>query len=145
MKRHAQLKLLAVVVMAAGSFNCAVAVEIEGGATTMAKPMSSKLGMVTQKRLNNAHSDKANWLHVNGGYEQTRYYPGSQIDTGNVSKLRPAFVFQVALIESLETAPLIIDEDIAYGQLESGFVSLVDPVGHPPSEQPSRRRLSFQG
>ncbi|CAN5871080.1 hypothetical protein BH09ACT7_BH09ACT7_33090 [soil metagenome] len=39
------------------------------------------------------------------------------------------------------TTPLIVDEDIAYGQLESGFVSLVDPVGHPPSEQPARRRL----
>src|SRR6185369_7247848 len=81
----------------------------EGGATTMAHPMSSKLGAVTQDRLNKAHSDKANWLHVNGGYEQTRYFPGTQINAGNVAKLRPAFVFQTALIESLETAPLIVD------------------------------------
>ncbi len=109
MKLHTQLKLLAALMLAVGSFNCVVAAEIEGGATTMAQPMSSKLGMVTQKRLNNAHGDKANWLHVNGGYEQTRFFSGSQIDTGNVSKLRPAFVFQTALIESLETAPLIID------------------------------------
>ena len=109
MKRHAQLKLLAAVMFAAGSFNCALAAEIEGGATTMAKPMSSKLGTVTQKRLNNAHSDKANWLHVNGGYAQTRYYPGGQINSGNVGKLKPAFVFQTALVESMETAPLIVD------------------------------------
>jgi hypothetical protein len=39
------------------------------------------------------------------------------------------------------TTPLIVDEDIAYGQLESGFVSLVDPLGYPPQEQPARRRL----
>jgi PQQ-dependent dehydrogenase (methanol/ethanol family) len=109
MKLHTPLKMLATAVIFAGSFNFALAAEIQGGATTMAQPMSSKLGAVTQKRLNNAHNDKNNWLHVNGGYEQTRYYPGSQIDTGNVSKLRPAFVFQVALIESLETAPLIVD------------------------------------
>ena len=109
MKLHTQLKLLAAVLMAAGSFNCVLAAEIEGGATTMAKPMSSKLGMVTQKRLNSAHGDKANWLHVNGGYSQTRYYPGAKINSGNVSKLKPAFVFQTALVESLETAPLIID------------------------------------
>jgi alcohol dehydrogenase (cytochrome c) len=109
MKLHAQLKLLAAAIMAVGSFNCVLAAEIEGGATTSAKPMSSKLGTVTQKRLNNAHSDKANWLHVNGGYAQTRYYPGGQINSGNVSKLKPAFVFQTALVESLETAPLIID------------------------------------
>ena len=109
MKLHTQLKLLAAVLMAAGSFNCVLAAEIEGGATTMAKPMSSKLGMVTQKRLNSAHGDKANWLHVNGGYSQTRYYPGAKINSSNVSKLKPAFVFQTALVESLETAPLIID------------------------------------
>ncbi|HVY05692.1 MAG TPA: PQQ-binding-like beta-propeller repeat protein [Burkholderiales bacterium] len=94
---------------AAGGFNLAMAAEIEGGATTSAKPMSSKLGSVTQQRLNGAHGDKNNWLHVNGGYTQTRFYSGTQINTGNVSKLRPAFVFQTALIESLETAPLIVD------------------------------------
>ena len=109
MKLQTQLKLLAAALMAAGSFNCALAAEIQGGATTMAQPMSSKLGMVTQSRLNNAHSDKNNWLHVNGGYNQTRYYPGDQISSSNVSKLRPAFVFQTALIESMETAPLVVD------------------------------------
>ena len=109
MKLNTHLKVLAAATFAAGSFNCALAAEFEGSATTMATPMSSKLGMVTQKRLNGAHSDKNNWLHVNGGYEQTRYFPGSQIDTGNVAKLRPAFVFQTALIESLETAPLVVD------------------------------------
>ena len=107
--KHVQLKMLAAVMMAAGSFNCALAAEIEGGATTTASPMSSKLGAVTQSRLNKAHSDKANWLHVNGGYSQTRFFPGTQINTSNVSKLKPAFVFQTALVESLETAPLIID------------------------------------
>jgi alcohol dehydrogenase (cytochrome c) len=109
MKLHAQLKLVAAAMIAAGSFNCVLAAEIEGGATTTAKPMSSKLGTVTQKRLNGAHSDKANWLHVNGGYAQTRYYPGGQINSSNVSKLKPAFVFQTALVESMETAPLIVD------------------------------------
>src|SRR5258708_457797 len=103
MKLHAQLKLLAAVMLAAGSFNCVLAAEIEGGATTMAQPMSSKLGAVTQNRLNKAHGDKANWLHVNGGYNQTRYYPGGQINTKNVSRLKPAFVFQTALVESMET------------------------------------------
>ncbi|MFS0898603.1 hypothetical protein [Mycolicibacterium litorale] len=39
------------------------------------------------------------------------------------------------------TGRLITNEDVAYGQLESGFVSLVDPQGHPPAEHPARRRL----
>lgn len=39
------------------------------------------------------------------------------------------------------TTPLIVDDDIAYGQLEAGFASLVDPAAHPPGEDPARRRL----
>ncbi len=109
MKLRRQLRLAATVMFAVGSVGLVHAAEIEGGATTSSKPMSSKLGAVTQQRLNGAHGEKDNWLHVNGGYAQTRFYPGTQIDAGNVSKLRPAFVFQTALVESLETAPLIVD------------------------------------
>ncbi|MEK6210296.1 MAG: PQQ-binding-like beta-propeller repeat protein [Pseudomonadota bacterium] len=101
--------MLATAVVLAGSFNLALAAEIEGGATQMTKRMSAKLGPVTQSRLNGAAGDKNNWLHPNGDYAQTRYYPGIQINTGNVSKLRPAFVFQTAVLESMETAPLIVD------------------------------------
>ncbi|MBX7454801.1 hypothetical protein GR927_43040 [Mycolicibacterium sp. 3033] len=39
------------------------------------------------------------------------------------------------------TTPLIVDQDIAYGQLEAGFASLIDPESHPPGEDPARRRL----
>ena len=109
MKFKHQLTLLSAAMAVAGSVQVALAAEIEGGNTMSAKPMSSKLSPVTQQRLNNAHNDKANWLHVNGGYAQTRYFAGSQINAGNVSKLRPAFVFQTAVLESNETAPLIVD------------------------------------
>ncbi len=109
MKLRTQLKLLAVAMMVAGGFSTAIAAEIEGGVAAQAKPMSSKLGAVTQKRLNSAASDKSNWLHPNGDYAQTRYYPGTQINSGNVSKLRPAFMFQTAVTESMETAPLVVD------------------------------------
>src|SRR3989454_5921591 len=40
---------------------------------------------------------------------QTRYYPGAQINTQNVGKLRPAFVFQTEVNESMETAPIVVD------------------------------------
>jgi len=109
MNLRTQFKLLAVAMMVAGVSGVAIAAEIEGGVAAQAKPMSSKLGAVTQKRLNGASADKSNWLHVNGGYEQARYFQGNQINSGNVSKLRPAFIFQTAVTESMETAPLIVD------------------------------------
>src|SRR5207253_1467086 len=49
------------------------------------------------------------WLHTNGDYAQLRYYPGNQINTGNVDKLRVKFVFQTEVNESMETAPIVVD------------------------------------
>ena len=77
--------------------------------TTVAKPMSKNLAPVTQAMLDNAASDSKNWIHSNGSYTQTRYYPGSQINASNVAKLKPAFVFQTAVLESMETSPIVVD------------------------------------
>ena len=74
------------------------------------KPIQIKsFSSVNQAMLDKAGKDSKNWLLPNGSYEQTRYYPASQINTGNVSKLRPAFVFQTGMLESMETAPLVVD------------------------------------
>jgi PQQ-dependent dehydrogenase (methanol/ethanol family) len=53
------------------------------------------------------------FLHTNENYEQTRFYPGKQIDTSNVGKLRPAWIFQMDVKESLETSPIIVG-DVMY-------------------------------
>lgn len=74
------------------------------------KPIAMpNFGSVSQSMLDNAGKDSKNWLHANGSYEQTRFYPASQINTSNVSKLRPAFVVQTAVLESMETAPLVVN------------------------------------
>ncbi|HEX6136716.1 MAG TPA: PQQ-binding-like beta-propeller repeat protein [Casimicrobiaceae bacterium] len=83
--------------------------ETGAGATTTARPMSGGLVSITQAMLDNAATDPKNWIHSNGSYTQTRYYAGSQINAGNVGKLRPAFVFQTAVLESMETAPIVVN------------------------------------
>jgi PQQ-dependent dehydrogenase (methanol/ethanol family) len=87
----------------------ALAQEISGGTTTTAKPMAKAPSAVTQAMLNAAGGDAKNWIHSNGSYEQTRYYPGAQINASNVGMLKSAFVFQTAVLESMETAPIVID------------------------------------
>jgi alcohol dehydrogenase (cytochrome c) len=72
-------------------------------------PGAPRTVSVSQKQLTEADRQAANWLHTNGGYSQTRYYPGDQINTGNVKKLRPAFVVQTEVVESMETAPIVVD------------------------------------
>jgi glucose dehydrogenase len=109
MKVISKSLMLAASIALAGSVNLAAAQEISGGATTAVKPMSGDLGPVTQKRLDSADKEQTNWLQVNGGYSQTRYFPGKQINTGNVKNLRPAFIFQTDVLESMETAPLVVD------------------------------------
>jgi glucose dehydrogenase len=64
---------------------------------------------VSQAGLAGAGGQGANWLHTNGNYDQTRYYPGAQINKTNVKNLRPAFVVQTEVVESMETAPIVVD------------------------------------
>src|ERR1051325_10411329 len=74
-------------------------------ATKSAMPAAN----VTQDMLNKAASDTANFLHTNGDYTQKRFSPLRQITTANVAKLRPAWLFQTEVKESLETSPIIVN------------------------------------
>lgn len=67
------------------------------------------LSVVSQELLNRAASDSQNFLHTNGDYGQQRFYPNRQINTGNVGKLRPAWIFQTEVKESLETSPIVVN------------------------------------
>ena len=82
-----------------------------GGATTIvAKPMpDNKLTPVSAQMLQNAASDPKNWIHANGDYSNSRYYGGNQINTTNVGKMVPKFIFQTAVLESMETAPIVVN------------------------------------
>src|SRR6476661_25650 len=62
---------------------------------------------VNQEQLNAAANDETNFLHTNGNYDQTRYFPGKQINTSNVGKLRAAWIFQTEVQEVVATTPII--------------------------------------
>ncbi len=103
---------MAGIIAAAACFGLSLGVnaqETGTGATTTAKPVPGNLPAITAAMLDAAGGDAKNWIHPNGSYAQTRYYPGNQINASNVSKLRPAFVFQTAVLESMETAPIVVN------------------------------------
>jgi len=64
---------------------------------------------VSQDMLDRAAGDGNNFLHTNGNYAQTRYYPARQINISNVRELRPAWIFQTEVVESMETSPIVVD------------------------------------
>ena len=67
------------------------------------------MNTVTQDLLNRAAGDGNNFLHTNGNYHQTRFYPNRQINTSNVAHLHPAWMFQTDVMESMETSPIVVN------------------------------------
>jgi PQQ-dependent dehydrogenase (methanol/ethanol family) len=65
--------------------------------------------LVTQDMLDHAYGDSNNFLHTNGNYDQTRYYPARQINRHNVHELEEAWVFETEIVESMETTPIVVN------------------------------------
>ena len=104
----------------------AFAQEVTGQTAAAGSPVPKNIS-VSQAKLNAAAKDGANFLHSNGSYEQTRYYPASQINSENVAKLKTAFIFQTEVLESMETAPIVID-GIMYLTTSYNHVYAIDAV-----------------
>jgi len=72
---------------------------------------------VTYERILNARSEPQNWLTYYGAYNGQRYSPLDQINTENVKRIGPAWVFQAgttgiiagASTYSFEAAPIVVD------------------------------------
>jgi alcohol dehydrogenase (cytochrome c) len=71
-------------------------------------PKYGDMSTVTQDLLNRAGGDGNNFLLTNGDYRQQRYYPNSEINRANVARLRPAWIFQTDVMESIETSPIVV-------------------------------------
>jgi len=110
----------------AATTGLSMAQEIQGGAASTGAPVPKNIS-VSQGQLDAAGNDSANFLHSNMSYEQTRYYPASQINSGNVKQLRPVFTFQTEVLESMETAPIVVD-GIMYLTTSYNHVYAVDAV-----------------
>jgi len=67
------------------------------------------MSTVTQDLLNRAGDDGNNFLLTNGDYDQHRFYPNRQINRSNVTRLRPAWIFQTEVRESMETSPIVVN------------------------------------
>jgi PQQ-dependent dehydrogenase (methanol/ethanol family) len=77
--------------------------------TVKPPPKYGDMQTVSQDMLNRAGDDGNNFLQTNGNYDQTRFYPNSQINASNVAHLRPAWIFQTEVKESMETSPIVVN------------------------------------
>ncbi|HET7526219.1 MAG TPA: PQQ-binding-like beta-propeller repeat protein, partial [Burkholderiaceae bacterium] len=103
-----------------------LAQEIQGAGAVTGSPVPKSVS-VSQAQLDGAAKDASNFLHSNGSYAQTRYHAASQINKGNVGKLKPAFVFQTEVIESMETAPIVVN-GVMYLTTSYNHIYAIDAV-----------------
>ncbi|NKB35588.1 MAG: PQQ-binding-like beta-propeller repeat protein [Gammaproteobacteria bacterium] len=77
--------------------------EVSGGS------LYGDMQTVTQDMLDKAAGDANNFLHTNGNYDQTRYYPAEQINRETIKNLTRAWVFKTEIKESMETSPIVVN------------------------------------
>jgi glucose dehydrogenase len=92
-----------------GGLTGALMLSMTGSNVAWSQTRAAPATPVTQDQLNAAASAANNFLHTNGNYAQTRYFPGKQINTSNVGKLRAAWIFQTEVKEVFATTPIIAD------------------------------------
>jgi alcohol dehydrogenase (cytochrome c) len=88
---------------------------------------------VTYERILKAREEPQNWLTYYGAYDGQRYSPLDQINTENVNRLTPAWIFQRGPIGfhagpstySFEAAPIVVD-GVMYVSGWDGWVWAVD-------------------
>jgi alcohol dehydrogenase (cytochrome c) len=88
---------------------------------------------VTSDRIRDARSEPQNWLTYYGAYDGQRYSPLDQINTENVRRLAPAWVFQCGSTGlhagkstySFEASPIVVD-GVMYVSGWDGWVWAID-------------------
>ena len=64
---------------------------------------------VPYERIRDGHKEPGNWLTYSGSYTGQRYSLLDQINTGNVGKLKVAWVHQKSETEAFETSSVVVD------------------------------------
>jgi quinohemoprotein ethanol dehydrogenase len=67
------------------------------------------VGMIDEKRINNADSEPGNWLAHGRTYEEQRFSPLDQINRDSVSRLGLAWSVDMRSTRGLEATPIVVD------------------------------------
>ncbi|HEU0096574.1 MAG TPA: PQQ-binding-like beta-propeller repeat protein, partial [Rhizomicrobium sp.] len=90
------------------------------------KDMTADVANSDAQRLN-ADADHDNWRLHGRTYDNQRFSPLTQINAGNVKKLRPVALIQTGVANSLEMTPIVID-GIMFVEAAGNVVQAYDAV-----------------
>ncbi len=129
-----------------GIFALGVAFALSGGGALAAEGTPFPPPQpVTDARLKAGTDDTSGWLLYGGNYENWRYSPLETINRSNVSKLKPAWLFQTGIPGQLAGAPVVVDGVVyltaSYNNLFALNARSGDPLWHYEHQLPSDIRI----
>ena len=86
---------------------------------------------VPYQRILKAHSEPGSWLTYSGDYQGHGYSALDQINTGNISGLKVAWIYQTGLTHHFETVPLVFDGIMYITEPPSNVTALDLRTGRP--------------
>lgn len=86
---------------------------------------SALFAQVPFERIVNAENEPAGWLTYSGNYHSTRFSSLKQINTSNVQKLAPVWIYQLKTAGTFETTPIVVDK-IMYISEPPSTVTAID-------------------
>ena len=92
---------------------------------------STLAAQVTYERIAAAASEAGNWLTYSGGYAGHRYSALPRINRANVSRLRPAWIYQANDLNNFEATPIVADGVMYISEPPSNAAALDLRTGRP--------------
>ena len=89
------------------------------------------VAQVTSERIRNSEREPGNWLTYSGNYRGYRYSPLDQINTENVARLKPIWMYQISDLNQFETTPLVVDGILYISEPPSNATALDARTGRP--------------
>ena len=91
----------------------------------------SLAGQVPYERILHADREPESWLTYSGTYRSHRYSTLDQITRENVSRLQPAWMYQIRSRHKFETSPLVVDGIMYISEPPSDVTALDLRTGRP--------------
>ena len=93
--------------------------------------VSLSQAQVSYERIRHAEREPQNWLTYSGNYQSQRFSPLAQINTTNVARLKPAWVYQMRDPGKVEATPLVVDGVIYLSEKPHVITALDGRTGRP--------------
>ena len=92
---------------------------------------SSLHAQMTYERILKGADESGDWVTYSGNYSGHRFSPLTQINEGNVAKLKPLWSYQVNSLQKFQTTPLVFDGVMYISEPPSNVTALDPRTGRP--------------